>query len=205
MHIGLDLDNTLICYDSVFHEAASTHGLIEAATPKNKNAVKAVVILRHGNDAWTQLQGEVYGSLIFQATAYQGTGEFLRRCRAAGHTLCILSHKSQFSAIDPSIDLRQAALRWLDNQGWLDFTKTGLSREQVEFHDTRQLKVAAIARHHCDLFIDDLPEVLAATEFPAHTAAILFDPKDAHEYVTTASRYSHWDEITEAVLTGVTT
>lgn len=200
MMIGIDLDNTLVCYDAVFHAAALARGLIPAATRARKVDVKAAVMARHDNDAWTMLQGEVYGPLLPRATAYPGAAEFLGRCRGDGHEVCILSHKSRRAALQPDIDLRVAAMRWIEAQGWLD-SAVGLSREAIEFLDSRADKVAAIARRNCDLFIDDLPEVFAEPGFPARTTALLFDADGTHPFAVGRQRFTHWREISAAVFT----
>ena len=40
MIIGVDFDNTIISYDSVFHKLASESGLIPSTVSKNKTAVR---------------------------------------------------------------------------------------------------------------------------------------------------------------------
>jgi len=43
-----------------------------------------------------------------------------------------------------------------------------------------EAKLARIAGQCCDMFIDDLPEVLASPRFPAATRGILFDPDGSY-------------------------
>ena len=38
--IGIDFDNTIVCYDDVFHEVAREQGLIPNDLPANKGAVR---------------------------------------------------------------------------------------------------------------------------------------------------------------------
>jgi hypothetical protein len=197
MRIGLDLDNTVICYDAAFHRAAAEMGLLDASVDATKGAVKAWVKESHGNDVWTELQGEVYGPRLQSAVPYPGALEFARQCRAAGHDLCIVSHKTQFPAIGPQVDLRAAALDWLAAQGWI--SAGAVKRSDVWFHDSRAEKVASIERRACDIFIDDLPEVFREPGFPAGVTRILFDPEkvfpDSGNYLRAAS----WTEITQTV------
>ncbi|MBK8477034.1 MAG: haloacid dehalogenase-like hydrolase [Opitutaceae bacterium] len=198
MVIGIDLDNTLICYDASFHAAAVARGLIPATSRAQKAAVKAAVLANHDNATWTTLQGEVYGPLLPRATAYPGAADFLRHCRASGHAVCILSHKSRVAALQPHIDLRSAALGWIQSQGWLD-APAGLHCDDIEFLDTRSAKIDAIARRACELFIDDLPEVFAEPGFPAQTTAFLFDPDAVHPVMPGLRRFTRWSEISTAV------
>lgn len=196
MRIGVDLDNTLICYDALFHAAALERGLIAPETPARKKAVKDAIQSAHGDPVWTKLQAEVYGPLLPRAEAFPGAAAFFRRCRVEKIELRIVSHKSRYPALGLRTDLREAAIRWLASRGWFD-SANGLVREAVEFHDTRDEKVRAIARHRCDAFIDDLPEIFAEKNFPAQTTAILFDPDQAHENTGGVLRLKSWVEIEE--------
>ena len=94
MRIGIDFDNTLVDYGALFHRAACAAGLIPPETPADKAAVKAR-IMHHGggNQAWTELQGVVYGDAIRDARPFPGVHEFLDFC--AGHRLAVsvVSHK----------------------------------------------------------------------------------------------------------------
>ena len=40
MLIGIDFDNTIVCYDRVFHKAALEKGLIPADLPPSKGRVR---------------------------------------------------------------------------------------------------------------------------------------------------------------------
>jgi hypothetical protein len=180
MRIGIDLDNTIISYDAQFRSAALGRGLIAPQVPAQKNAIKHAIQKHQGNDAWTQLQAEVYGPMLAQARPFDGVKDFFRHCRAANYPVCILSHKSRHPALGSAYDLRAAAIAWLEQQGWFSPDGLGLCRNDVEFHDTRAAKVQAIFQRNCDVFIDDLPEVFAEPGFPARTTKILFDPEQLH-------------------------
>lgn len=195
MRIGLDLDNTIICYDGCFQAVARNLGLISSEVGASKNEVKDAIQKLHGNDVWTELQGEVYGPHILLAQPYAGALEFMQKCRAAGHDVHVLSHKTQFPARGTRFDLRQAALNWLEKNGW--FESGGISGIDVEFHESRQAKVEAISHHQCDVFVDDLPEVFAEAHFPAATTQILFNP--ARALSARQICVQSWDEIRRAI------
>lgn len=195
MRIGIDLDNTIVSYDALFHLVAVERGLVPRDLLARKNAVKNFVQSSHGADAWTRLQAEVYGPQMHRAAPFPGVADFFRRCRLAGISTCILSHKSRYPALGEPHDLRVAALDWLEQKGWFDPHGVGLSPEAVEFHDTRAEKIAAIRAHRCDVFVDDLPEVLAHPEFPTATARILFDPERIHTRPPHWSAAASWAEI----------
>jgi hypothetical protein len=198
MRIGLDLDNTIICYDALFHRVARMSGLIPASVAASKGAVKAWVSARHGNDVWTELQAEVYGPRLQDACAYPGALDFVLRCRASGHSFFILSHKTQFPARGVQRDLRLAATRWLEESRWIG--PGAIAPKDVEFHSTRGDKVRAIAARQCDVFVDDLPEVFTEPGFPSTTRPILFDPDSLYIDSFGASRAESWEAVARYVL-----
>ena len=203
MIIGIDLDNTIISYDALFHFAALGHGLISPHVPARKATIKHYIQTRHGADAWTSLQAEVYGPLLEYAQPFEGAREFLLQCRSANYEVCILSHKSRQPALGAPHDLRAAAHDWLDHQGWFSSSDLGLALTDVEFHDTRADKVQAIRRHACDVFVDDLPEVLADPAFPAGTARILFDPEQTHPLHHDWKHARSWAQIAAEIFSPV--
>ena len=203
MRIGIDLDNTIISYDAVFHFAALGHGLISPHVPARKPTIKHYIQKRHGEDAWTRLQAEVYGPLLEYAQPFEGVREFFRQCRHANHQVCILSHKSRFPALGVPHDLRAAARGWLENHGWVSSSGLRLAPTEVEFHDTRADKIQAIGRHACDVFIDDLPEVLADAAFPSGITRILFDPDQNHPQHPGWKHARSWAEIAAEIFSPV--
>ena len=188
--VGVDLDNTIICYDSAFHRAALERGWIDTGTAVVKTAVKKVVIEKAGNWAWTELQGFVYGPGLKMATAYPGVTGFFEACAKKGIRTIIISHKTQFAAAGPRYDLREAARTWLKTSGLLD-----CGVEEVVFTDTRTAKLEAVRSHGCEALIDDLPEVFYDPAYPNGTEFILFDPDQAHTDWTATVRATSWAEI----------
>ena len=178
LRLGIDFDNTLIAYDRVFLAQARTRGLLPARFRGNKQAVRdAIRLLPDGELAWQHLQGRVYGQGIEAAMLFPGVDRFLHRCRRAGHTVFIVSHKTKYANHDPMrVNLRAAALGWMEARGFFDPRKYAITRANVFFEGTRAEKLARIAALGCTHFIDDLVEVLTDRDFPAGVARILFDP-----------------------------
>ena len=178
MRIGVDFDNTLANYAGVFHRAAVDQGLIPPNLPDDKTSVR-----NHmrglGRDAeFTILQGHVYGAGMDLVALYPGVREALGALRAAGHELFIVSHKTREPFAGPRYDLHAAAFGFLQARGLMG--KGALfAPGAVFFEFTKEAKAARAAALGCDVFIDDLPEVLALEGFPAGMRAILFDP-DCH-------------------------
>lgn len=177
MRIGLDFDNTIIGYSDVFLSAAKDRRLIEPqARLASKQAVRdAIRLLPDGEIMWQRLQGFVYGQGIRGATMFEGVDRFLKRCRTAGHTIFIVSHKTEYGHYDPErVNLREAALSWMAARGFFSADGYGMPRENVFFESTRADKLRRIAQLRCTHFIDDLEEVLDDPDFPSSVARILF-------------------------------
>ena len=158
MRVGIDFDNTLVCYDAIFHKLAVDATYIPASLPRHKQAVRNHMREAGLEERWTELQGAVYGNAIQAASAYFGALVVLERLRAAGAALFIISHKTRHPFKGEPYDLHAAALRWLEAAGFLDEARTGLRRGDVFFEPTKEAKLGRIAACRCTHFVDDLPE-----------------------------------------------
>jgi hypothetical protein len=182
MRIGLDFDNTIIGYADVFLSAAKERQLIASDVHcVSKQAVRdAIRLLPDGEITWQRLQGFVYGRGIRGATMFAGADRFLRRCRAEGHTIFIVSHKTEYGHYDPErVNLREAALGWMAAHGFFRDDGYAIPRANVYFEGTRAEKLRRIALLGCTHFVDDLEEVLSDPEFPPEVTRILFSGEAA--------------------------
>lgn len=175
MLVGLDFDNTIVGYDRVFHTAARERGLIDAATPASKIAVRDELRRRDVEDAWTELQGYVYGCRMADAELFPGVVEVLQWARSQGLDLAIVSHKTRHPFLGPKYDLHRAAREWIESH-LCDRNGPLVSPDRVSFRQTKAEKIARIDELGCDVYVDDLPEILLAEAFPTATRRILFDP-----------------------------
>jgi hypothetical protein len=173
----MDFDNTIVCYDQVFHQVAIKKGLIPIEVPVNKGSVRDYLRERGRESAWIELQGYVYGACMWDVLPFPDVLEFFTRCKRQGVEVCIISHKTRYPFQGPRYDLHQAAYAWLENYGFYDPSRIGLLPDQVYFEQTKQGKLDRIAQRGCSHFIDDLPEFLAEPGFPADIQRILFDPQ----------------------------
>jgi hypothetical protein len=178
MRIGIDFDNTIACYDGVFHAAALERGLIPANLASDKNAVRDFLNSNGRADAFTELQGYVYGARMELASPYPGFGEFVASARQTGHDLFIVSHKTRHPILGPRHDLHAAARGFLIERGLVGAGRRQINPANVFFELTKETKVARIAMLGCEAFIDDLPEIFASPDFPGTARRILFDPVD---------------------------
>lgn len=202
MLIGLDLDNTIIDYGTVFGSVGVDLGLCpESLRGASKSEVKAWLVAREGGERdWMWLQGQVYGTHIGRAALYRGVKEFFSHAREKGIGIAIVSHKTRYGHFDERrMDLWEAALQWLTDRGFFASQAFDLPRERVFFEETREGKIARIRSLGCDLFVDDLVEVLLHPDFPASTKPVWFagrhPPSDGHGL----HPYRSWDEITRSL------
>lgn len=207
MIIGVDFDNTLACYDHLFHQLAMEQGLISLSTPANKTAVRDTLRAQGKEQQWINLQGLAYGRRINEATIFPGALDFFRAAHHAQITLYIVSHKTRFPVSGDAVNLHEAATGWLSDHGFFDDTAIALPRSHVFFELTKQDKLARIKTIQCDHFIDDLPEFLNEPSFPARTNKWLFDPTTSGDVTTMEDAHSpsrctarSWHVLTEALI-----
>lgn len=176
MLVGLDFDNTVVCYDALFHRLATERGLLPPQVPATKGQVRDYLRRAGREDLWTELQGIAYGPRMAEATPFPGVLEFLARCRDNDDRCVIVSHKTRYPYAGTDHDLHVAAREWLVTNGFLDRARTGLSADHVYLELTKEAKLERIAELRCDVFVDDLPEFLAEPSFPPQTDRIWFAP-----------------------------
>lgn len=176
VRIGIDFDNTIICYDKVFAAVARERGLVPEGWEGLKTDLRDHLRSRAGGElAWQGLQGFVYGKGIGGAEIYPEVREFLAACKQAGSKVCIVSHKTRFGHQDPDrIDLRDAARSWLRGAGLVDAADAALAIRDVYFEDTLPAKIERLVILKLDVFIDDLVDVFEQPHFPKATRSILF-------------------------------
>ena len=203
MRIGVDFDNTLVCYDGVFHRAALERALIPPDLPSGKNDVRDFLNASGRGAEFTELQGYVYGARMDLAALYPGVLDFFDAAREGRHELFIVSHKTRRPLRGAPHDLHASARAFLESRCGVG-GGGALKPDSVFFEETKELKVARIAALDLDVFIDDLPEILHMSGFPAHTAPILFDPQGRWTAGVAGprdvARYDSWSALMAALL-----
>jgi hypothetical protein len=178
MRIGIDFDNTIACYDGVFHAAAFERGLIPAELGRDKNSVRDYLNGAGRNDDFTELQGYIYGARMDLVAPYPGCADFVTAALKAGHELFVVSHKTKHPILGPKYDMHAAAREFLYANGLVGEGVWQITPSRVFFELTKEEKVARAALIRCEIFIDDLPEILAMPGFPDGMRRILFDPSN---------------------------
>jgi hypothetical protein len=196
MRIGIDFDNTIACYDGVFHAAALEKGLIPAELGRDKNSVRDHLNGSGRKDDFTELQGYVYGARMELVSPYPGFAEFVKLARNAGHDLFIVSHKTKHPMLGPKHDMHAAARGFLNARGLIGVNGDQIGPANVYFELTKEEKVARAATLGCEVFIDDLPEILAMKGFPADMRRVLFDPESQFSDGNNVERLTSWAAVT---------
>jgi hypothetical protein len=193
VRLGLDFDNTIVSYDALFHKVALEGGRIPADLAPTKLKVRDYLRSQGGEQTWIEMQGYVYGARMAEAEMYAGVERFLRWARSCELPVCIVSHKTRHPFAGPKYDLHEASRAWV-TQRLRDAEGPLVDPSAVYFELTKDDKFKRIDALQCEAFVDDLPEILVAPQFPKAASPILFDPDDHHAGEKLA-RLRHWDEL----------
>ncbi len=203
LYIGIDFDNTIAHYENVFQNVAKEIGAIPSCFEGNKLSIRNYLTGTSGKQStWQRLQGQVYGRHMHRASIMPGFAWFLCRCQRRGISVVIISHKTEYGHFDSDrIPLREVALKWIEDQGFLGEDGFGIKKENIYFEDTRQKKIERITRLGVTHFIDDLPEVLHDSEFPKRTQKVLFSVVGRPtELPSNIVHYQSWETIGQYIL-----
>jgi hypothetical protein len=193
VRIGVDFDNTIVSYDTLFHRVALERSLIPSGLPSTKLSVRDYLRQAGKEDTWTEMQGYVYGARMDEAVAYPGAIDFFAWAKSENIDLAIVSHKTRHPFLGHPYDLHAAARRWVARI-LIDRPEPLIDEVDVYFELTKEAKLARISALGLDFFIDDLPEILVADGFPDRTARILFDP-DGTYAGNKLPALASWDDI----------
>lgn len=199
--IGIDFDNTIACYDSVFTRVAYDLGMITESAVLTKAEVKKLIYLGDpGGTNWQKLQGQIYGKFMFMASIFFGFPEFLKMALIKGHEVFIVSHKSPYGHFDDNkVLLRDEAMKWLISNKFVGSDSLMIPVENVFFETTRQEKIDRINSINCTHFVDDLQEVFDEESFPIPVSKYLFDP--ASKGIAKSNQFrGSWKSISKAIL-----
>lgn len=194
MRIGIDFDNTIVCYDDLFYRVALEDNLIEPRVPRSKIGVREYLRSINAESDWTRLQGIVYGTRIQEALPYSGVLDFIRRGNQKGHEIFIISHRTKIPSSGMNYDLHEAGFSWLAKHLVSDDSPLVASKN-IFFEQEKTAKIDRIRECCCDFFIDDLPEILLTDSFPFSTRKILFDPIGHYEGVYPFIHARSWTDI----------
>lgn len=194
MLIGLDFDNTIVCYDAVFERLAREKGVPAPVAATGKTAIRDFLRVEGRELEWTIMQGEAYGSHMPEAEVFQGVGEFLSAAAGTGHRIVIVSHRTTKPYAGPDFDLHAAAKDW-----WGQRDCAGVVSD-VFFETTAENKAARISSLRCDVFIDDLWEFLQRPDLPQSIRKIWLDHGGRAAAREGIEKVGSWSEIASTIL-----
>jgi len=148
MHIGVDFDNTIVCYDALFHRVAVS-AASSARSAARKSAVREHLRQAGREETWTELQGLVYGRAWPKPSPIRRSA-ILEECRRRSIRLSIISHKTRQPVVGPPCDLHQAALSWLEQHQFFHPEGIGLSAPtfSLKSPDPPNLNASPTGLHH---------------------------------------------------------
>lgn len=186
MRIGIDLDNTLADYRRPLERLCAQHG-VPGPNTDPKLALRGELRARGQEDEWTRLQGELYGPLMREAELFAGAADAIAQWQTSGCEVCVISHRTKHPITGEKHDLHGFARKWI--------VERRLDVAILFFEETKEAKLARIGSLRCDVFIDDLPEILLHPSFPSATRKILFDPGCSHSPQPNIASATTWAEI----------
>ena len=187
--LGIDLDNTIICYDRlIYNIAKKKFPKLNLKNEKiSKKDIKNEIIKSYGNEQRTKLQGIIYGKKILNSNLFDGFYQTIEELKN-DFELFIISHKTKYPALGEKVNLRDSAKRFLKKHK-ISFCKNELiKKKNIHFADTKNKKIDIISRNQIDIFIDDLDEILKL--LPKNVLKIHFSKKK-----TIYKNFSNWKKI----------
>lgn len=182
MIVGFDFDNTLINYTNSFKKLAKRKKIVPEEINIDKISIRNYLRDKNLEHEWTILQGEVYGNSIMQAEIYEGVKEALKFLLKNNIKIKIISHKTQYPYMGKKVDLRLSAKKWIEKELLNEISCINFSEADIFFENTINEKVNKIEELGCDIYVDDLPEILDL--LPDKIQRILFSslPNDNLKY-----------------------
>ena len=203
IRIGVDFDNTIVCYDKLFYKIALEQGLIPSEIPCSKSQVRDYLRKCDREDDWTELQGYVYGSRMNEANIFDGVADFFIWCKLQSIPVFIVSHKTLYPFIGKKYNLHESAYNWLKINSFFDINSIGLAKENAFFELTQDEKLNRINKIKCTHFIDDLPEFLLRQDFPLEIRKILFDPTENSFFNKCYDIITSWKKIKDRLVSDI--
>lgn len=175
MNIGLDFDNTIVCYDSAIEILTEKLLRLPISIPRTKVGVRDYLRVQGRENDWTCFQGELYGPGMEYARPFPGAIDTMLSLRELGHKIYIVSHRSMVPYAGPKYDLHYWAKDWIDK----NLCPAGLfkhdSDEIAYFLPTKEMKTSKILDLQCNVFVDDLPDILNSSDLGQLKCRILFN------------------------------
>jgi hypothetical protein len=196
--IALDLDNTIVLYDSIFRVLAKEKQLAMYTKTALRDYLRG---LPGGDLNWQKVQLEAYGRRLNEAQLAPGFEHFVLKARAQGVKLWVISHKSAYAAIDVdrTVNIREAMNRFLESRHFFE-APLSFGREDLFYTDTREQKIAKLVELRAEVLVDDLIEVFEEPSFPSTVEKFFYCPSRKEPAPAGPTAVESWAEIEAALL-----
>ena len=193
MILGVDFDNTIVCYDHAFYRGALAKGLIPPSIPPAKNEIRNYLRKMGRKKRGHNFRVSCMGHACVRQNHFTKVIEFFHTCRRSGIAIFIISHKTKYPYLGERYDLHKASLDWITRYDL--FNDRGISISDNVFLELTKEEKIEDKKQGCTHFIDDLPEFLSEPAFPRDVQRILFDPHDLHVDADADLRVKSWSEL----------
>lgn len=195
MIIGLDFDNCIVDYQYAIEKLIKGDKFFCENKPisLNKEHLKKIIIKNYNKERWTLIQGKLYGKYIKYAKPYPYVLETIKKL-LKNNVVYIVSHKTKTPFIGKKYDLHDAASKWINSNLVDENLKPIIDNKFVYFNETIEEKVEIISKLKCDIFLDDLIDVLQHETFPKKIKKVLFNPNEIDVYFKEIETINSWKE-----------
>jgi len=190
--LGLDFDNTLVEYDEIFYSLALEKKLINKEIEPRKVAIRNHLRRIGKEKEFTILQGEIYGNRILEAHPKEGMMKALLELKKKGIEMKLISHKTKYPYEGKRYNLHNAAMSWLEKNGFTSINSLDWQKEMIFFEETKERKINRIIEQNCTYYIDDLEEILDM--LPSYIKKIHY-VGNREENTTKYNKIKEWNEV----------
>jgi len=172
MIIGVDLDNTIINYDSIFRKKIKIEFKHKEKKLVDKISLKKYLIKNNRANEWKLIQSEIYSKYIFEASLNIEILKLLKYLDKKKIRFYIVSHKTVYPHKGDKINLHKLSSKWIKTNL---FNKKNNFKKKYKFffETTKRKKLKRIKSLKITHFIDDLDDVLKS--LPSYINPIKFD------------------------------
>ena len=159
----------------------------------NKSFVKNEIIARFSENAWTNAQARLYSDYMKFAVPFKDSIRVITDWQKIGSEIFIISHKTKFALSGENINLIKYAENWVREH--FKNTQIGCftNPSNIYFEGSIKSKIDRILSTGCEIFIDDLKNVL--DDIPGNILKIHFKP----ESEDSKDSFKNWIEIEEFI------
>jgi uncharacterized HAD superfamily protein len=195
--IGIDLDNTIINYETSIKALCNDHYPTISLAKRSKEELKSAVINLLGTKEWTDCQSLLYGRYIKFAELYSNSAKTIQLLKKNGWDVHIISHKTKSSISSSTIQLREVAEKWLIEKLSPVFQNKHELKSKIHFCNSIEEKISKILNLKCKTFVDDLYIVLSQLPKEINRYWIFQNQSDEKNGITAVK---NWEDLYRMVI-----